>query len=214
MNSDVEVRSGVRQAQPELGPNGELPGASLHFETIYEQYFPLVWRTARRLGVAEAALDDVCQEIFLAIHRRLPDFAGQSSLRTWIFGFILNVVQIYHRSLRRKSVAHRAIGEIVDPDTLTDLGQTSADDQLRQAEAVRLVRTALEQIDLEKRAVFVMAEIEGLSAVEIARIVQANVNTVYARLRSARRQFQKIVRRSGLRVSDLSRLRDDKSGRF
>jgi RNA polymerase sigma-70 factor (ECF subfamily) len=174
-----------------------LPDES-NFPTLYEEYFPLVWRTARRMGVPAASLDDVCQEVFLAIHRRLPYFTGRSSVRTWIFGFVLNIVQVHHRSQRRKSVSHRAVGELLDPDTLTDNGQASADERMRSAEAVRMARQALEEIPAEKRAVFVMAELEGLTAGEIARGLDINVNTVYARLRSARRHFQRLVRRKAL----------------
>jgi RNA polymerase sigma-70 factor (ECF subfamily) len=168
------------------------------FPTLYEEYFPLVWRTARRMGVPAASLDDVCQEVFLAIHRRLPYFTGRSSVRTWIFGFVLNIVQVHHRSQRRKSVSHRAVGDLLDPDTLTDNEQASADERMRSAEAVKMAREALEEIPAEKRAVFVMAELEGLTAGEIARGLDINVNTVYARLRSARRHFQRLVRRRAL----------------
>ncbi|HTM44412.1 MAG TPA: RNA polymerase sigma factor [Polyangiaceae bacterium] len=206
MASASKVRAVAR-----TGKDGLLPAESgLHFEPLpdkasfpglYEEYFPLVWRTARRLGVPEASLDDVCQEVFLAIHRRLSQFRGRSSVRTWIFGFILNIVQVHHRSQRRKSVSHRAVGELLDPDTLTDNQQASADERLRSAEAVRIARLALEAIDADKRAVFVMADLEGLSAAEIARALDLNVNTVYARLRSARRQFQKLVRRLAIGVA-------------
>jgi RNA polymerase sigma-70 factor (ECF subfamily) len=65
---------------------------------------------------------------------------------------------------------------------------------------VRIARQALEAIDADKRAVFVMADLEGLSAAEIGRALDLNVNTVYARLRSARRQFQKLVRRLAIGV--------------
>lgn len=183
---------------PSSGLRTEVLPDQSNFPTLYEEYFPLVWRTARRMGVPPASLDDVCQEVFLAIHRRLPYFTGASSVRTWIFGFVLNIVQVHHRSQRRKSVSHRAVGELLDPDTLTDNSQASADERMRSAEAVRMARLALEEIPPEKRAVFVMAELEGLTAGEIARGLDINVNTVYARLRSARRHFQRLVRRRAL----------------
>lgn len=183
---------------PTSGVRGEpLPDVG-SFPILYEEYFPLVWRTARRLGVPDAFLDDVCQEVFLAIHRRLPYFTGRSSVRTWVFGFILNIVQVHHRSQRRKSVSHRAVGEILDPDTLMDNAQASADERLRSAEAVRFAHQALEEIPDDKRVVFVMAELESMSATEIAKALELNVNTVYARLRAARRQFRRLVRRRNL----------------
>lgn len=183
------------QAQLDSGihliPQYETP----KFSEIYERYFSLVWRTARRLGVAEAALDDVCQEVFLAVYRQLPNYSGQSTVRTWVFGFILNVVQVHHRSLRRKSTYHRAVGELVDPDTLTDGRQPSAYQYVRSNEALSIARIALADIDEDKRALFVMAALEGFTASEISDTLGLNVNTVYSRVRSARRQFQRLVRK-------------------
>ncbi|HTM44449.1 MAG TPA: RNA polymerase sigma factor, partial [Polyangiaceae bacterium] len=147
-----------------------------------------------RMGVAEMALDDVCQEVFLSVHRQLPTYTGQSTPRTWVFGFIINHVLGYHRSLRRKSTYHRAVGELVDPDTLVD-DRVSAEFYTQSAEAAAIAHQALEAMPVVKRMVFVMAEFEGLSIREISRALNLNVNTVYTRLRSARRVFRQLTRR-------------------
>jgi RNA polymerase sigma-70 factor (ECF subfamily) len=164
------------------------------FELLYDEYFPFVWRTARRLGVADGNLEDVCQDVFFALHRRLPDFAGRSSLRTWVFGFTLNVVQVHHRSQRRKNVAYRAVGDLLDPDTLYD-DSFAADERLSRAEVMRCAHQTLADIPTENRDVFLLASIEGMTAAEISREYHLNVNTVYTRLRSARQQFKRLVRR-------------------
>jgi RNA polymerase sigma-70 factor (ECF subfamily) len=177
--------SGVRTLPPEQ---------TVSFDAVYDEYFPFVWRTARRLGVPEGCLEDVCQDVFFALHRRLADFAGRSSMRTWVFGFTLNVVQVYHRSQRRKNVSHRAVGDLLDPDTLFD-DCCAADERLGRAQAVRCACQTLAEIPQEHRDVFVMANVEGMSAAEISREFQLNVNTVYTRLRSARQQFKRLVRR-------------------
>ncbi len=182
--------SGVRSAVP-VEP---VPIEPVTFEVLYNEYFSFVWRTARRLGVSENSLEDVCQDVFFALHRRLPDFAGRSSLRTWVFGFTLNVVQVHHRSQRRKNVSYRAVGDVVDPDTLID-DSKAADDRLYCAEIVRCACLTLAEIPVENRDVFVMASLEGMSAAEISREFHLNVNTVYTRLRSARQQFKRLVRR-------------------
>jgi RNA polymerase sigma-70 factor (ECF subfamily) len=168
------------------------------FAELYEKFFPLVWRTARRMGVADAALDDICQEVFIAIHRKLPEFTGQSTVRTWVFGFIFNIVQVHHRSQRRKSTHYRAVGDLVDPDTLTDHKQPSADERMRSAEAAGMAHRALDRLADDKRAVFVMSELEGLSATEIASALGLNVHTVYTRLRTARKEFQRLVRQQAV----------------
>ena len=71
------------------------------FAAVYREYFPFVWRMARRLGVAPHALDDVCQDVFVVVHRRLGDFEGRSSLKSWIFGIVHNVALVHRRKLRR-----------------------------------------------------------------------------------------------------------------
>jgi RNA polymerase sigma-70 factor (ECF subfamily) len=180
------ARSHVRLGQPE---------PAITFEQIYSEYFAFVWRTARRMGIHEAALDDVCQDVFVAIHRRLPEFEGRSSLKTWVFGFVLNVVQVHYRTLRRKSVSHRATGEVLDPDTITDKRSPGPDDLVSRTQAADIAHELLDQLDDDKRAVFILSELEGMSAAEISEALDANVNTVYARLRAARQQFTQAAKR-------------------
>src|SRR5579859_7717464 len=72
------------------------------FAEVYEDYFSFVWRSARRLGAPEASVDDVVQEAFVVVYRRLSQFEGRSSLKTWLFGIVLNVVRAHRRSLRAK----------------------------------------------------------------------------------------------------------------
>jgi RNA polymerase sigma-70 factor (ECF subfamily) len=166
----------------------------LDLEAVYDELFPFVWRTARRLGVAEGALDDVCQEVFLVVHRRLPEFEGRSSLKTWVFSILENVVQVHRRSLSRKSPAHRPGAQVIELDALVDPGQRP-DEVLSSAQAARIAHEILERLDDDKRTAFVLAEIEQMPVSEIAVALGANVNTVHARLRAARRAFSLATRR-------------------
>src|SRR5262245_39671446 len=88
------------------------------FADVYRDYFGFVWRSARGLGVRPGALDDVVQEIFVAVHRCLPDFAGRSSLRTWLSGIVLNVVRHHRRSVQRRSPHELSNDSPADPDDL------------------------------------------------------------------------------------------------
>jgi RNA polymerase sigma-70 factor (ECF subfamily) len=168
------------------------------FEAVYDRYFSFVWCTARRMGIPEAQLDDVCQDVFVAIHRQLPSFKGNSAVKTWVFGFVFNVVQMHHRTLRRKSVAHRAKGELVDPDTLIDINGRAQDDFVRRRQAVSALESALESLDEETRAMFILWEFEGMRAQEIAEAMNTPVSTVYARVRTAKRQFSRAIRRMAI----------------
>jgi RNA polymerase sigma-70 factor (ECF subfamily) len=174
-------------------------GGRVEFEAVYREHFAFVWRGARRLGVREAALDDVVQEVFVVVHRRLDTFEGRSSLKTWLFGITLRVVRDHRRSVRRNETA----GD-VDPDALRAPGG-GPEAHMEKAEAVRLLHAILDEMDDERREVFVMAELEQLSMPEVSEALAINLNTAYARLRTARQIFEQAVARH--RARDGWRLR-------
>ena len=159
------------------------------FDDVYRDHFALVWRSARRLGVGEASLDDVVQEVFVIVHRRLPDFEGRSTLSTWLFGITLRVARDHRRRAERRS----ADGS-VDLDSLRGEGP-SPGDALERAEAVRLLHAILDELPDERREIFVMAELEQMPMSDIAETLGLNVNTGYARLRAARQAFEAALAR-------------------
>ncbi|MFO0588158.1 MAG: sigma-70 family RNA polymerase sigma factor [Polyangiaceae bacterium] len=174
---------------PEPADGAAAPPPS--FDAIYEAHFALVWRNLRRLGVPEAWVEDAAQEVFLAIHRRLGDYEGRSSVRTWVFGFVLRVARDHRRRLARKGG-----GEPLD-EGLSD-GAPGPHDRLERKEALALLDAALSALDDDKRAVFVMGEIEQMTAPEMAAVLGVPLNTVYSRLRLARRDVEReIARRAG-----------------
>jgi RNA polymerase sigma-70 factor (ECF subfamily) len=158
------------------------------FAQVYEEYFAFAWRSARRLGAPDANLDDLVQEIFIVVHKRLPTFEGRSSLKTWLFGIVLNVVRAHRRMLGAKHPHSLWPTRGTDPDSLCD-ASAGPHECATQAQAARLVERLLEAIDDDKREVFVLAELERMSAPEIARILAIPVNTVSSRLRLARQEF-------------------------
>lgn len=166
------------------------------FEEIYASCFDFVWRSARRLGVDPGAVDDVVQDVFLVLHRRRADFEGRSSLRTWAFSVLLRVVSEHRRTQRRKSPGHRAAGADgpVDPDALADRGSGPHEKAVR-AEARSVLSELLDELSDERRAIFVLVELEEMSVVDAAEAVSANVNTAHARLRAAREDFEAAVKR-------------------
>jgi RNA polymerase sigma-70 factor (ECF subfamily) len=162
--------------------------ASPPFARLYEEYFPFVWRSARRLGTPDAIVDDVVQEIFVIVYGRLRSFEGRSSMKTWLFGIVINVVRANRRMLRAKH-PHMLSAELaVDPETLVERA-AGPQEAAAKAEAGRVVDRFLDELDDDKRAVFVLSELEQMSAPEIAVALQAPLNTVYSRLRLARQEF-------------------------
>lgn len=172
----------ARASEPDVRPR-----AALRLADVYEEHFDFVWRSARRMGVAEAAVDDVVQEVFLVAHRRLADFEGRSKIGTWLFGILMRVVSDYRRTLRRKG------GLAPLPEALASDGSDCPAGLTEQREAVRVLHRLLDTLDDDKRAVFVLAELEQLTAPEIADALGVNVNTVYSRLRAARRTFDEAL---------------------
>lgn len=159
------------------------------FESVYHAHFSFVWRSAKRLGVRDAAIDDAVQEVFVVVHRRLADFEGRSSLRTWLFGITLRVVRDHRRSARRRDP-----GSEVDPDSLRATGSGPAE-TAEKAEAVRLLHALLDELHDDRREVFVMAELEQMPMPEVAEALEINVNTAHARLRAARQEFEQALAR-------------------
>jgi RNA polymerase sigma-70 factor (ECF subfamily) len=171
---------------------------ALSFEDVYEQNVTFVWRSARRLGIGESALDDVVQEIFLVVYRRLHEFEGRSSLKTWLFAILLLVVRDHRRTVRRKS-PHHAQHDPTDPDTLIDRTNLSPHEAVARGERLKLLHDILDTLDQDKREIFVLAELEQLAAPDIAEATGVNVNTVYTRLRAARHDFNTALSRHRLR---------------
>jgi RNA polymerase sigma-70 factor (ECF subfamily) len=177
---------------------------SARFDAVYEAQVDFVWRNLRRLGVPDTAADDVVQSVFLVIFRRLDDFEGRSSLKTWIYEIVLRVVRDYRRTMRRKS-PHATDAEPVDPATLTAPAEQRPDALADRAEAARVVQELLDGLNDDKREVFVLAELEGLTLNEIAQILHEPPGTIATRLRAARADFERGAKRR--RARDERRLR-------
>jgi RNA polymerase sigma-70 factor, ECF subfamily len=158
------------------------------FDQIYDAHVEFLWRNARRLGVGDDAVDDVLQQVFLVVHRRLADLALTGSVKAWLFGVLLRTVRDHKRSLRRKS-PHRFFA-LTDPETLADDRARAPDESFARAEAAALVQSWLDALDDDKREVFILAELEQLSAREIGEATGTNPSTVSSRLRAARIAFE------------------------
>lgn len=157
-------------------------------ETIYLEHIEFAWRTARYLGVPDRETEDVVHEVFIIVARRLDDYDPRYSVRSWIAGITRRIVMHYHR----KTVRHE---QRIERYEAPQQPAPAPDDVVSAREAARVLRAFLAELDPDRRECFVLGELEGLTAPEIAHIVGANVNTIYSRLRSARRSFQARVDR-------------------
>ena len=163
----------------------------LEFDAVYEQYALFVWRSLRRLGVAEAHLADATQDVFVVVHRALPRFEGRSGLRTWLFGIVLRVASQWRRKTRRR--ATEPLLDNIEAPVQTPF------EQAVQSEAAELLHRLLDNLSMDQRAVFLLVEMEGLSVPEAAAVLDANLHTTTSRLRKARSVFEAAMKRQMIR---------------
>ena len=166
----------------------EPPVTRPDFQTIYEEHFDHVWRTLRRLGVADRDLEDAAHDLFVVVHRRLDDFDPRRPVRPWLTGMAYRIA-----SDERRRARHRR--EVLDhkpehPDT-----RPGPEEQAEARQQRQIVLHALGALPPEQRIVFVMHELDGSTVPEIAGALEAPINTCYSRLRLARRRFAEAVKR-------------------
>jgi RNA polymerase sigma-70 factor (ECF subfamily) len=153
---------------------------------LFREYAPFVAGFVRRLGVPEAEVDDTVQEVFVVAHRRGGYVPGPAKPRTWLAQIAVNVSSVTRRSLRRRRTE-------ADEEAVAKAGAegSSPFEMAATAQALTRVQRALDAMDLEHRAVFVLFELVGESCEEIARALGVPVGTVHSRLHTARARFKK-----------------------
>jgi RNA polymerase sigma-70 factor, ECF subfamily len=171
----------------------EAEGRESTFRAMYDAHVDFVWRNLRRLGVAEADTEDRTQEVFVVAHRRFAEFVDRGhGPRAWLFQIVLRVASDARRH-------HRRHPEV--PDGGVSLDRASVEpqqtDAIARREALSRLDAALASIDLGRRAVLVLHEIEEMTAREIAQVLAIPLNTVYSRLRVGRVELEQALARQG-----------------
>lgn len=184
----------VAQTTPdEVGASGiarphivEVPRATAipDFSDFYREYSPFVHRVLKRMGLPTSDSDDAVHEVFLVAYRRRGDLYDASYARSWLYGIARRVAAKFRRHASRKVRDVSTMPEVANPR-----------EGYEQLDAARLAHRCIEQIDERRRMVFVLVELEGMSAPEVADALELNVNTVYSRLRKGRAEFERELRR-------------------
>lgn len=158
---------------------------------VHEAHADFVWKTLQRFGVPARDLEDALQEVFLVVHRKLSTFDGSARITTWLYAICFRVAAGHRRRAhhRRELITSElddqpAEGAAHDPEAL-----------VLQRESRQRLEQALDALNLERRAVFVMFELEGLATPEIAQILGVPIGTVHSRLHAARAEFVRAVQR-------------------
>jgi RNA polymerase sigma-70 factor (ECF subfamily) len=166
-------------------PAPPLPVAA--FPAVYDAEFPYVWNALRRLGVQDRDIEDLCHDVFVIVFRNLAAYDTRRPIRPWLFGIAFRVASDYRRSARHR---REVPGERELP-----CPAPRADEVMLRRERQRLVVRALEALELDRRAVFVMHDIDGHVMPDIAAALGVPLNTAYSRLRLARADFAAAVAR-------------------
>lgn len=154
---------------PKLDADGEA------FSALYRRHFGLVWSLTLHLGVPAAAREDVAQEVWLAIHRRLHSLRPDASSRAWVASIARNVALHHHRTDGRRSRKHSAL------NVVTDICERA-----HATDALASIDVVLRDMDPAQREAFILVAVEELSGPEAAAVLGVPLNTVYSRLRLAR----------------------------
>jgi RNA polymerase sigma-70 factor (ECF subfamily) len=164
--------------------------SEIRLEAAYREHHKFVWRSLARLGVADVALADATHDVFMVVARRLSEFESRASFKTWLFAICLRVARARRRDFAREQRRREQYRHVRE--------DAHARPHAR-ADAARTLRDLLQTLDEDKRAVFIMAELEQMTAPEIASVLRIKTATVYSRLRLARAELERQVKRHNAR---------------
>jgi len=162
------------------------------FELTYRQHFAFAWRALRRLGVSERDLNDAAQDVFLIVHRKLPEFDFERPITTWIYAICLRVASDRRRSAVQR---HEQLSEDAEPSEKAEQSLAADAESQQLSERRALLEAALDEMSLEQRAVFTLFELEGRTGEEVAELLGIPAPTVHSRLRLAREIFRRSIER-------------------
>lgn len=158
------------------------PAVLAQLDALYREHHGYVWRNLQRLGVPDSHVADAMHDVFLVVARRLPEFEQRSSIRTWLFAIAFRVAQSFHRDRQRQERREQPID---DPDAGPSPGPS--------LDATIALHQLLARLDDDKRAVFILAHLEGMTGAEIATALDLKLQTVYSRLRVAREVIERAL---------------------
>ena len=175
-------------------------GDAAAFKQIYHKYHGMVARLAYNITGSQQDLEDIIQETFLQVHRSLKSFHGNSKFSTWLYRLAINVSMQYVRQ-------HKKTAKVTYPTE--DFGRyadesPSPEEDMNRTEKRRIIMEALEKISEKKRIVFVLHELHGIEAGEIARILKIPTLTVRTRLFYARKAMYRILVKEPSLVGNLN----------
>lgn len=157
-------------------------------DEVFDAHAAYVGRTLRCLGVRELELADAIQEVFLVVHRRLTELRDPNKLKGWLYAICVRKAMALRRTAARRR--ERPMAEV--PEGSFD--KTPEDDFVR-ARALEVAIEILGDLDEDKRAIFVLYEVEQLPMSEVAEALGCPLQTAYSRLYAARKEIARTLQR-------------------
>jgi RNA polymerase sigma-70 factor (ECF subfamily) len=183
----------------DVGTSSEVPS---DFRASFEVHAPFVLRILSRLGVPRSDRDDLFQEVFLIVYRKLPEYDGRASFRAWLYGICVRTVSSYRRSARVRRQESQQYGDVEQRESQVAINpEYSAESRRSYAELEAL----LGKLEEDKRTVFVLYELEEMPMTEVAQAVGCPLQTAYSRLHAARKAMRTLVQRHRLGESGIRR---------
>jgi RNA polymerase sigma-70 factor (ECF subfamily) len=161
-------------------------------EQLYAEHVSMVWSVLRRLGVPEASVEDAVQDVFLVAHRRLADFEGRSSIKTWLYGIVLRVAKDHRRAQARQ--AHR-VERLAQVLSVSSASAQSPVNEAERREANQTLHAILAELDQDHREVLVLVELQDFSVRDAAAVLRLHVRSCQRRLRAAHAAFDRKLAR-------------------
>lgn len=178
-------------------PNSAAPSRpQLSVAEVHARHGEFIWKTLYRMGVRPPHLEDVYQEVFLVVHRRLDSYAGHCAITTWLFEVCFRVSAGYRRRAHFRREQLVADAAAVSPILAASV---TPEREVEQRQAADRLRHLLNTLNLEQRVVFTMFELEGLTCDQIGQNIGVPVGTVYSRLHRARKAFLRALSRQRMR---------------
>jgi RNA polymerase sigma-70 factor (ECF subfamily) len=160
-------------------------GAAAH--ALHERYYPAAAAFLRKLGARPDEMEDACQEVFLQFFRYLPSFRGESQIKTWLFRLCISEARRARRRRRVRATLATLLGRELPQETVVPPATAS------EATLRRQVETGLDRLSEGHRLVFVLLEMEGLPANQVAELARCSEATVWRRVGEVRRRCREML---------------------
>lgn len=177
------MRALALEAEEGSGPGTEAATREARVEAMFRAHYPFVRRVLRYWGTPPGALEDAVQDVFIVVTRSIERLRDGVDERSWLLGIARRIARNHRRTGLRHRIRCLVLGSArVEPPAPLDRRHE------RAALAVRL----LQELPEQQRVIVVLGELEGWTAPEIAEALGINLNTVYSRLRLARRRMEAV----------------------